>query len=444
MILKKFYLFLFLFVSTALFAQKQITGQLKPKGDYKTILMYKTEGAFQYYKASAKVDENGLFGFKLPENFQKGSYKLVYEAQKDLAVNIIYNNKDISLAFNPEDVINSIFFYESENNTLLYDYVKTISTEYDELNTIQKKYYIDNSKELARKYNSKLAKIKVYQNYFDKQAKGKIAQHFIRAFPKPISETPLNSLVEKLDFLKKNYLNNINFQDSTLRNSALLIDRLNEYIFDLNEAMAKKKNQAIDLNMVDVALSKIADSKFKNEVVYSLTSSAFDPYSSTYDNLLDHLFRNYYTKLAEEAKNKKFTLMVQAKLNAIVGKKAPNINFEDSSLYAIQSDSILIIFWSTTCSHCLKEIPKVYEEFANSKNLKVVMVGLEDEYSDWINVSLTFPKWIQKRANGKWKNPIAIAYNIKGTPAYFLLDKNKKIIAKPNKLEDLEKVLGKK
>lgn len=443
MILKYFLLFLFLLILNFLSGQNQIAGQIKPIGDYKTILMFKTEGAFQYYKASAPVDENGMFGFEISENFEHGAYKLVYDAQKDLAVNIFYIGQDISFVFNPEDVINSIFFYESENNTLFYDYVKTISIKYNELNEIQKAFYLNNSKEIAKQYASKLGEIQIFQNYFDEKSEDKIVSHFINAFKKPINKTPFNSLEGKFIFLKTNYLNNINFQDSILRNSAFLIDRLNEYIFDLNEAISKRKNIAIDLKIADIALAKIADSKFKNEVIYSLTNSAFDPYSSTFDKLLDYLYINYYTKLPKGAKNEKFTELVVAKLNAIVGKKASNINFKGSSLYDIKADSTLVIFWSTTCSHCLKEIPKVYEKYADSKNLKVVMIGLEDEYSDWKNVSLAFPKWIQKRANGKWTNPIAKAYNVKGTPAYFLLNKDKEIIAKPDKLTNLEKVLDK-
>ena len=244
--------------------------------------------------------------------------------------------------------------------------------------------------------------------------------------------------------MKSDYLNSINFQDSILRNSAFLIDRLNEYIFDLNEAIAKRNNTSLDVTMIDSALNRITASKFKDEVIYSLTSSAFDPYSAKYDHLLDYLNKNYYSRLAVEMKNKKLTEMVVAKLNAIIGKKAANISLGTSDLYSISADSTLVIFWSTTCSHCMIEIPKIYKKLSENDNIKVVLVGLEDEYSDWETQTEKFPNWINKRANGKWTNEYALSYFVKGTPAYFLLDKNKTIIAKPEKLKHLEKVLKRK
>ncbi len=437
-----FILFAFVFISTH--AQHTITGQIEAAGDYKTMLLYKTEGAFQYYKASSPIDEKGLFGFALPENFEIGFYKLVYDAQKDLSVSFIYDNEDISFFFNPSDVSNSIYFYDSDNNSLFYDYIKSVNKKYLEIDSIQTVYYSNRSKKVFNAYIVKKNEIDAYQNYFEKKSEGKLVFYFIKAFKKHIKNSPLLTKDEYYTELKNNYLNEIDFQNPVLRNSSFLIDRLNEYIFDLNELIARKRNEKIDVNMIDFALRKIEDSKFKNEVIYSLTSSAFDPYSARYDVLLNHLNKYYYSILPENEKNENFTKMLEAKLNVIVGKKAPNISIGDSSLYAIKADTSLVIFWSSTCSHCLKEIPEIYKMLSSKKSINIVMVGIENEYSDWENVIKSFPNWIHKRANGKWKNKYAIAYNVKGTPSYFVLDKNKIIIAKPEKLKDVEDFFFKK
>jgi len=433
------------FFTLNVFAQHQITGRLKPIRETRSILMYKTEGAFQYYKASTSVDSTGMFGFILPKGFPSGNYKLIYDAQNDLAINVIYNNEDISMVFDPKDALNTIFFYNSENNSVFYDYVQTISEKYDELELIQKTYYKNKedsttSVKTIKKYIFKLNQINAFQTHFEKESKGLIAKSYIQAFQKPLNKKPFETKEEKYDFLKNNYLKGINFQDTILRNSAFLIDRLNEYVFDLNEAIAVASNTALDTKMVSDALALIEKSKFKDEIIYSLTSSAFDPYMSQYDQLLDFLYNNYYKQLPTESKNKKFTEMVIAKLNAIVGKKAPNIYFGGDDLYSIQSDSVLIIFWSSTCSHCLKEIPEIYKLLLENKTTKVVLIGLEDEYSDWERVSKPFANWKNIRANGKWTNENALNYNVKGTPAYFLLDKNKTIIAKPENINDIKEI----
>ena len=429
---------------TSLKAQYNIFGQLNPKGDYAQVLLYKTQGAFQYYKASTEIDSLGMFGFRLPENFETGSYRLVYNTQKNLFVNIIYNQENVSFTCDPEDVTNTIYFFDSKENSKFFDYIKQINVKYIELDSIQNLCYQDYSNEkLVRKYISKNAEINAFQNYFEQETKGMLVNNFIKAYKKTNPELPLQSKLDYYLYLRKNYLNNIDFQNETLRNSSFIIDRLNEYVFDLNEAIAIKANKALDTLMIDMALDKIDASKFKDEVIYSLTSSAYDPYSSQYDLLLDYLHSKYYVSLPETIKTQDFTKMLESKLNVIVGKKAPNIKLDNGSLYDIKSDKIMIVFWSTTCSHCLKEIPEVYEFLKDDKTIKVILVAIEDEYSDWEHVIPSYPNWTHLRANGKWENEYAKAYNVKSTPAYFVLDKDKIIIAKPDDMKALKLELGK-
>jgi len=42
-----------------------------------------------------------------------------------------------------------------------------------------------------------------------------------------------------------------------------------------------------------------------------------------------------------------------------------------------------------------------------------------------------YPDFIHVLGLGKWDNPTSNAYGIESTPSFFLLDKDKKIIAKP-------------
>lgn len=442
MLTKILYVFISIVSLNTLIAQHTITGQLKPKGQYRLMLLYKAEGAFQYYKASSNIDSTGLFGFALPENFETGAYRLVYDTEKNQYVNIIYNNEDISFVFDPKDLINTISFYDSKENTLFFDYVRTINYKYMALDSVHKEYFKNPNEANSELYKIKKGEVDIFQNYFEKESEGKLANHYIKAFKKHISDTPLNTKKEYYNVLKENYLNSINIKDSVLRNSSFILDRLIEYVFDLNELTARINNTKLDVKMIDKALKDIEPSKFRDEIIYSLTSSAFDPYLSTYDNLLDYIYRNYYVNLPATSKTESFTQMVKLKLNAIVGKKAPMINFDNGNLYSIQEDTTFIVFWSTTCSHCLEEVPKIYDAISNRKNVKMIMVGLEEVYSDWETVSANFPKAIQKRANGKWKNKHAISYNVKGTPAYFLLDKNKKIIAKPNDVKAINSIFN--
>ena len=88
----------------------------------------------------------------------------------------------------------------------------------------------------------------------------------------------------------------------------------------------------------------------------------------------------------------------------------------------------------------MDEIPKL-QKFVQShanKKIKVIAIGLEDDDDKWNKLIKNYPEFTHVLGLGKWNNKIGDAYDVKETPTYFLLDKNKNIIEKPNDIHDLE------
>jgi len=101
----------------------------------------------------------------------------------------------------------------------------------------------------------------------------------------------------------------------------------------------------------------------------------------------------------------------------------------------------VLVFWSTGCGHCLREIPILYSYTKNSKNTKVIAFSLENNDKDWKKHIQKYPKWHNIIGLNKWENPIARTYQIYSTPTYIVLNKDKKIIAKPETLEEVRKIV---
>ncbi|NNL16765.1 MAG: TlpA family protein disulfide reductase, partial [Flavobacteriaceae bacterium] len=103
----------------------------------------------------------------------------------------------------------------------------------------------------------------------------------------------------------------------------------------------------------------------------------------------------------------------------------------------------IVLFWSSSCSHCLEDLPKLKKHIAALKegDTKVIAIGMEDEPYNWNNEILYYPDFIHIYGEGKWDNPIGDAYGVAATPTYFVLDKDKKIIAKPYDFEALKAYL---
>ena len=108
------------------------------------------------------------------------------------------------------------------------------------------------------------------------------------------------------------------------------------------------------------------------------------------------------------------------------------------------TEEYIIMFWSSGCSHCLDEIPKIYQlaKTLGPEKLKVIAVGLEDEPYKWRNITMDMPELIHVLGLGRWENSIGNQYDVSATPTYFILDKDKNIMAKPETIEDVQALLS--
>ena len=104
------------------------------------------------------------------------------------------------------------------------------------------------------------------------------------------------------------------------------------------------------------------------------------------------------------------------------------------------AEKYIIIFWNSGCPHCLDEMPQLQNFVKNYKKLKlkVIAVGLEDDNKTWKEKIKSFPEFINVLGLGKWDNEIGNKYGVKETPTYFVLDKDKRIINKPEYFQDLK------
>jgi thiol-disulfide isomerase/thioredoxin len=155
--------------------------------------------------------------------------------------------------------------------------------------------------------------------------------------------------------------------------------------------------------------------------------------------MVNFLMNNYYEKFPIALQNQDFIKDTRLALSTAVGNIAPDFNWKkegvETSLFEeLGTNSTILVFWSSSCGHCLKEIPELYKNTAGDSSIQVIAVGMEEESEDWDQMIQSMPKWKHVLALEKWENPIARSYNIIGTPTYFVLDNSAMIIQKPKDL----------
>jgi peroxiredoxin len=75
----------------------------------------------------------------------------------------------------------------------------------------------------------------------------------------------------------------------------------------------------------------------------------------------------------------------------------------------------------------------------HSKGLNIIGVSLDDDAADW-NAAIAKDKltWTHVSNLKKWKDPIALDYEIDGIPATFILDAKGNIVAKNLRGDELK------
>ncbi|NLB25424.1 MAG: TlpA family protein disulfide reductase, partial [Bacteroidales bacterium] len=95
----------------------------------------------------------------------------------------------------------------------------------------------------------------------------------------------------------------------------------------------------------------------------------------------------------------------------------------------------LIVFWASWCTYCdelLPEIKNWYDQL-NSEDLTVVAISLDKSLTDWHKavVKAGFEVFYNLSDLKEWDGEVTKMYNIYATPTMFLIDSDRRIIARP-------------
>ena len=86
----------------------------------------------------------------------------------------------------------------------------------------------------------------------------------------------------------------------------------------------------------------------------------------------------------------------------------------------------------------------MYTSSINPKSMQIMAISLDTDKEEWMAALQEGEyTWINASELKGWDSQVAIDYNIYATPTMFLLDRDKKILAKPITLKELKQALYK-
>ena len=444
---KKFLLFLLLF-SVSIHGQFTIKGTINPDNNYTWILLYKLENGKNIFVDNANI-ENGKFQLNLSENQPNGIYRAYYELENSLFVEFIYNNEEVAFNFDPNNPSETIEFTSSDENIIFQEYHKIISSNQKKLDSFQVEFFKseDSKKDkiLIKEYQKSLADLKNIQTNYEKKTESKLANHFIKASSQYNASIPFKKPQDYLNEVKSHFFDAIDFQDTVLSNSSFINDRLTDYVFYLNQANNQEAKNILQKKSIDDAVNKVGNNSL---ILKNFEESLLQNYVELEnDEMVNFVMNNYYNLLPDTYQDAALQYQITASMKTAIGKEAPDFNWKENSvaknLYSLMGfDYYIVVFFSSGCPHCQVEIPEFHDFIKEIENIKVISIGLEDEKEPWEKMTENHNEFINILDLDKWNSQKVKDYGVTAIPSYFVLDTNKKILAKPHDFEELKAMFG--
>ncbi|WP_348703635.1 TlpA disulfide reductase family protein [Tenacibaculum sp. 190524A02b] len=433
-------------------AQYSVRGTMTPpdKGDW--VMLHKLQGVTPKYIANTTIKFDtvnvggdkqvlGKFSLELPKNAESGVYRATYRNKGAGFVDFLFNKENVEFIFNPKFPDQSVVFTSSRENKLYNEYLEAYALIQKKIDSLQMEYLKTLAKDTKRAYKKELNNLEDLQELYENKSEGMLTHEFIKASQRYNPSSIIDNMPDYMSSTMDNFFKFVNFDNKTLYQSSFLVDRVNDYVFYLNSSEDQITQQELYKKSINRVMDIIDNKRVKKEILEFLVNTYAERRNS---EIVDWLFSEYYDKLSN--KDSSFKAKKLDQLSVSVGRPAPDFSWKENGKdYRLstlnEKQYYLMIFWSTACPHCVKEIPEVHSFMQSFSNTSVISFAIEDNDVEFNKFKQKLPGWhnvIGTHPTYKFDNEIVKKYKIDATPTYFVLDANKKIIAVPNTVKDVQ------
>lgn len=447
------YTFCLLLLSAELQAQNDhydISVQVEGLEDTVAYLGYHF-GTKKYLQDTSKVEKGGRVHFEGDKRLQTGVYFLY---SKKFYMEFIVDEQNFSLKTNRDDMYGKMKVENSINNEQFKNFQSLMIAHQKEIRELSQS--LDSSStqsdslavfEEMRDINERNMEVRdsLVASYGDTFVADLLKIMGLRADFR-FSSDDLSDDQKRQEYadFKNSYFKDLDFQSEGLLRTPIFDSKVNEFLDRVTVQNPDSLIASVDY------LLKRADGN--DEMYRYLLVTTFQKYQNHnimgMDKVFVHLADQYYLngkadwaddELIAELKKE----MVFRRDNQI-GNQAPQIYMQDTlgrakTLYEVSADYLILYFYSPTCGHCKKKTPvlrDIYHEMDGKAEVLAVCVDTEEE--EWKKFIKTYELDWLNYADLKYQSNFRIQYDTRTTPTIYILDKDKRIIAKKLDVEQIK------
>jgi thiol-disulfide isomerase/thioredoxin len=264
----------------------------------------------------------------------------------------------------------------------------------------------------------------------------------------PANTANRDSVVQskKYYYFKNHYFDNMDLTDDRLLRTPFFVQKVDNYftktIVQIPDTIAKE-------SIAFIEKCRPNHEMFKFWIQYLFNMGAESKMMGM-DAVVVAIGEKYYLSgeadWADEAFLKNLRERVTKIKPNLLGLKAHDLKLESPHgehfrLSEVQAPYTIVAFWETSCGHCKKEIPDLYKKVYSvyrSKGVKVFAVYTQVDKTEWTEFleANSLLDWINVY-DPYQQSGFRDYYDIYSTPVIYILDKEKKIVAKRIAVNDI-------
>jgi hypothetical protein len=441
---------------------------LKPYTSGKVYLGY-YYGKIKALADSSMLNSNGDGVFSGKEKLPGGVYFVVSPARAILFELLIDSVQHFSVSADTTSLPGSIVFTGCPDNTIFQAYTRYTATKGQEIIATQKELATKHSKADSAAIREKLKSLNTEIQQYRENLAVKYPSSLLAALFRLLKEPEVPPAAKQpggrydsgyaYHYFKAHYWDGVNFADARLTRTPVFEPKLDKYFHDLVPPEADSIEREADMMLLQ---ARVSPPMFQYLMVYFVQKYVNPEYMGQ-DAVFVHLFEKYINMGETEFFTEKYRKFLNDRAYSLmanlIGQPAANLEMVDSAgtprpLYGVDAPFIVICFWDPTCSHCKDIVPRldsIYQAKWKAEGVRVYGVMVDGGREQWLQFikDHNLTDWIHVYETSAHADSVEKAgqpsfrqlYDVYQTPILYLLDKNKRIIAKKLSYLQLDQVI---
>lgn len=428
-----------------------------------TLLLASYVGDKQFVVDTAIADKQFTYKFEGDSLLPEGMYIIASSGKAKLFDFIVSGKQNIVITGDKSKLPGSLKSKYDDENRILFEYIQFLSMKQKEMSVLQAS---------KRKFKAGSDSLKVVENMIDllddevqrqikgiiNTNKGKFIAVFLNSMQEPeVPETPMlpngrPDSVFAFNQYKLHFWDNIDLSDERVVRTPVIHSKVEQYINKLTVPAPDSIIASIDRLFT---LTRTTKESFKYLIWY-LTIKYESSEIMGHDAILVHIIDKYYDDPRMSWMNPTVKQNLIKRANTLrpilIGKEAPLMILLDTlqnpvSLYSVKNKLTIIYFWDPECSHCKKETPLLkafYDEYSRKYDFEVYAVCMDTSWKSMKQYILKNKmNWINVNGYYSVTSDFRELYDVHSSPVMYLLDEDKKIIAKRILTDQMKEIIRK-